>query len=375
MSNTFSFVGYLRPVKDSEKMKGFTTATYDSGWMSERLRFNVIAGDNRHLVEINAGRWQDENKNVIYGITKSENGKKSETFQIPWDKRNSAEMIEKMAGWRVFTVDTETYSHREELKESGDEEGLKAANKKRKHFLAATEFCEYVNKVVNSEKTRDMKFRVNGNVNYTYSAKDDKYYSTYEVNKIYRVDDDKDPASDISIDFYYTEGAMDCEDYEDTGRAIVSGYTKFYDNNTKKNWYCPMNLMMRFGTDETGQKKIKGWKKFFDKFEDEPVRRVVFACQQINGAQRVNITYDDLSDETKEYIDCGMVSLEQALRDAGGQKMGEKMQEIRIIEFARGFSRGSEEAHLTVEDLRKKPFKETENNDADIFDDDEDEDL
>ena len=202
MSNTFSFVGYLRPVKDSEKMKGFTTATYDSGWMSERLRFNVIAGDNRHLVEINAGRWQDENKNVIYGITKSENGKKSETFQIPWDKRNSAEMIEKMAGWRVFTVDTETYSHREELKESGDEEGLKAANKKRKHFLAATEFCEYVNKVVNSEKTRDMKFRVNGNVNYTYSAERDQYYSTYEVNKIYRVDDDKDPASDITIDFY-----------------------------------------------------------------------------------------------------------------------------------------------------------------------------
>ena len=88
MANNFSFVGYLKPVKDTETFKGFTTKNYDSGWMSERLVFNVIAGNNRHRVEINAGRWQQENKNVIYGFTQGDANKKGEAVQIPWGKRN-----------------------------------------------------------------------------------------------------------------------------------------------------------------------------------------------------------------------------------------------------------------------------------------------
>ena len=134
MANTFSFVGYLKPIKDSDTRKNFEVKTYDSGWMSERLRFRVVAGDNAHFVEINSGRWSDENKNIIYGFTKGENGKKGEVIQIPWSKRNSPEMIEKMAGWKIMTVDTETFSHRKELEESGETEALEAANKKRKHF-------------------------------------------------------------------------------------------------------------------------------------------------------------------------------------------------------------------------------------------------
>lgn len=369
MANTFSFVGYLRPIKDSEKWKGYSVTNYDSGWMAEKLRFNVVAGSNRHLVEINAGRWQDENKNMIYGFTKAEEGKKSEAFQIPWSKRNDPEMIEKMAGWRIFTVDLDTLSHRNELERNGDNEAFAASNKKRHHFLAATEFCEYVNKVVHSEKIKDVKFKVDGNVTYTYSEKNGRYYSVYEVTKIYRADDDKEPNSSVNIDFYYTEGAMDCEDYDETGKAVISGYTKFYDNNTKKNWFCPMNLVMRLGTDEKGKKAIKGWKKFFDQFGEEPVRRVVLDCQQIDGAERSNITYDDLSDETKEFIDFGMISLENAIRDAGGQKFGNTIQEIRISGLGRGFSNGSEPSDVTVEMLNQKPHKVDDT--KDLFDEDD----
>ena len=122
MANTFSFVGSLRAVKDTDSFKGFTVTNYDSGWMNERLCFNVIAGDNRHRVEINAGRWKDENKNVIYGFTKGDANNKGEAIQVPWDKRNDPEMSEKMVGWKVFTVDTETYNHRKELEEAGETE-------------------------------------------------------------------------------------------------------------------------------------------------------------------------------------------------------------------------------------------------------------
>lgn len=377
MANTFSFVGSLRAVKDTDSFKGFTVTNYDSGWMNERLVFNVIAGDNRHRVEINAGRWSDESKNIIYGMTKSENGKKGEPFQVPWSQRNSAEIIEKMAGWKVFTVDTDTFNHRKELEENGETEALEAANKKRKHFLAGTEFCEYVNKVVNSEKTKDMMFRVNGNITYRYSDKNDRYYSAYEVTKIYRVDDDVEPSSEVNVEFYFTEGAMDATDYAETGKAIVNGYTPYYDSQTKKNWYSPLDLVLRCGTDDMGQKKLKGWQKIFSKFDDDEVRKINLICQAIDGAQRVAITYDDLDDETKENLDWGLTTMEIVIAERGGTMFGDKLTELRIDKLGRGSSKGSETTMYTVEDMNKKPLKEDvekvedSDDDFDIFDDDD----
>lgn len=377
--NTFSFVGYLKPVKDTENFKGFTTTNFDSGWMNEKLRFNVVCGDNRHLVEINAGRWQSEDKNVIYGFTRGDANKKGEAIQIPWSKRHDPDVIANMAGWKVFTVDLDTYNHRKELEENGDTEGLEAANKKRKHFLAGTEFCEYVNRVVNSEKTKDMKFRVNGNIVYVYSEKNDRYYSTYEVTKIYRVDDDVAVTSDVNVEFYFTENAMDSSDYAETGKAVVSGFTPFYDSTSKKTFYCPIGLAMRFGTDEDGLKKIRGYEKIFSKFEDDSVRKIFLSCQQIDGAQRIEITYDDLSDEAKENIEYGLISLEDAIKDAGGSAYGDKIQEIRIEKLGRGSSKGSETTMFTIDDLVKKPFKDNASStvvddvldDMDALDDDD----
>lgn len=363
--NTFSFVGYLKPIKDSETRKNFEIKTYDSGWISERLRFRVIAGDNAHFVEINAGRWDQESKNTIYGFTKKENDKKGKTVQIPWAKRNDPETIKSMAGWRIFTVDTDTFNHRKEIEESGDAAALEASNNKRKHFLAGTDFCEYVNKVVNSDKTKDWKFRVIGNIIYTYSEKKGMYYSTYEVTKIYRVDDDKTPSSEINMDFYFTEGAMNSDVFEETGKAIVNGYTPFYDNNTKKNWFCPITLAVR--------DKVKGWENTFSKATDEEVKKIGLVCHKIDGAQRVDIKLEDLSDEVRENIEYGLITEEEAIRDAGGQMYGDRIQEIRIAGLGKGYSSGPEATVLTVEDLYKKPRIETveEDDDDDLFDDDD----
>lgn len=377
MSNTFSFVGSLRAMKDTESFKSFSVTNYDSGWMNERLVFNVIAGDNRHRVEINAGRWKDEAKNIIYGFTKGDANKKGEAVKIPWAKRNDPATIESMAGWKLFTVDLETFNNRKAFTEAGDTESLEAANKKCKHFLAGTEFCEYVNKVVNSEKTKDMKFRVKGNVTYRYSEKNDMYYSAYEVTKIYRVDDDTPVSSSIDMEFYFAEDAMDASDYAETGKAIVNGWTSYYESSLKKTCYCPTALVLRCGTDAEGLKKIKGWQKIFNKFEDDEIRKINLGCLQIDGAQRVAIGFDDLDDDIKENIEFGLITLEDALRDAGSTMFGDKIQEIRIDKLGRGYSKGSETTVLTVEDMNKKPFKEEvkveeDEEIVDIFSDDED---
>jgi hypothetical protein len=379
MANNFSFVGYLKPVKSTDKWNSFAVTNYDSGWISERLVFNVRAGDNTHRVEINAGKWKDENKNIIYSFTKGDASKKGEAIKISWAKRNDNDVIESIAGWKIFTVDLETFNHRKELEEAGETEALEAANKKRKHFLAGTDFCEYVNRVVNSDKTKEMKFRVNGNVTYRYSEKNDQYYSAYEVTKIYRVDDDTPVSSEVNVEFYFAENSMDASDYAETGKAIVNGFTPYYDSNLKKTCYCPITLAMRFGTDADGLKKIKGWQKTFGKFDDDEIRKVNLVCNQIDGAQRVAITYDDLDDDTKENIEYGLTTLEEVIKERGGSMVGDKIQEIRIDKLGRGSTKGSETTVFTMEDMTKKPFKEDvnveENEDEDdsnydIFDDD-----
>jgi hypothetical protein len=222
-----------------------------------------------------------------------------------------------------------------------------------------------------------MKFRVNGNVTYRYSEKNDQYYSAYEVTKIYRVDDDTPVSSSVDMEFYFAENAMDASDYAETGKAIVNGFTPYYESSLKKTCYCPVPLVLRFGTDEDGLKKIKGWQKTFNKFEDDEIRKINLVCQQINGAQRVAITYDDLDDDTKENIDFGLTTLEEVIRDMGSSMFGDKIKEIRIEKLGRGSTKGSETTMFTLDDMTKKPFNdavadedEDEEEVTDIFDDD-----
>jgi hypothetical protein len=144
----------------------------------------------------------------------------------------------------VFTVDTDTYANREALKQSGDETAYAESVKKRKHFLASTDFCDWTKKVVYSEKAKDMVFRFNGNIVYRYNPNDGKYYSSYEVNKIYRVDENTEPSSNLNIEFFYADGFMDKEYIEESGKAVMRGFTPFYDTTTKKSWFTPIELVL-----------------------------------------------------------------------------------------------------------------------------------
>ncbi len=375
---SFNWVGKIVPIKDTENFKGYEEKVYDkSGWMTQKLRFNFVAGTNRHLVEINAGRFQDDKKNsVVYTYSKAEEGKKSEPIQIKWEKRNDPSEIEKVAGSRVFTVDTDYFQHRKELEESGKDEELEASKKKCRHFIAASDFVDFARKVVYNDKIKDWTFRIRGVVNYSYSEKTGQYYANYEVQKIYRVADDTEPTSEMSINFFFAEGAVDSSDYDETGKAVVSGYTPFYDSNTKKSWFCPISLVLRGDTDEKGKKRLAVWEKVFSKFEDDEIRKINLTCSKIDGAEKCDIKLEDLSEEVQDNIAAGLVTLQDAIRDAGGQMYGDRVQEIRIEKLGRGSSKGSESSVYTLDDVNAKPHKEEEKVEAiddeiDIFEEDD----
>ena len=345
--STFSFVGKIVPVKDTENFKGYTETVYESKWMKQRLVFNVVAGDNKHLVEINAGRWQEDKKNnFVYTMSRATTGKESEKIQIPWDNRNDPQIIETVAGNRIFTIDTDYYAHRKELEEAGDTKAFEESNQKRRHFLAGTDFCDFAKKVVYSDKIKDWTFRVNGNIVYSYSEKTGKYYQLYEVNKIYRVDNDTEPSCDVNIPFYFAEDFMNKDFIDDNGKAIMSGFTTFYDSNTKRNWFCPVVLAMR-GNSEV----VNITEELLNNFENSKICKALLSCQAINGAQRRDIKIEDLDERTQKAIKAGVMSEAQAIRNAGGQVYGEKIQELRFKEILKH----SEPTAYTLENCLEKP--------------------
>ena len=81
-------------------------------------------------------------------------------------------------------------------------------------------------------------------------------------------------------------------------------------------------------------------------------------------------------DETKENIDLGLISEEDAIKALGGNMAGNSISEYRIKSLSRTSAKGSEPTVYSEEDLKKLPIKvETEEVIEDIFSDDEDDDI
>ena len=352
MAGTFTMVGKIVPIKDTEKFKGYEEMVFSSKWMNQRLRWNFVCGDDRHLLEINAGRWQDDAKNdKIYTMSRATATEKSKKITVPWDKRNDPDTIAGVAGYKIFTVDTDTRENRAALKESGDEHAYADSVKKEKHFLAASDFCDWAKKVVYSEKAQNMTFRIQGNIVYSYSEKKGEYYQSYEVNKIYRVADDTEPYSNVNIEFYYADGFMDDDALEETGKAIMSGFTPFYDSSTKKNWFAPISIVMRDSAE-----KVEVTKDLMSEFEDNEICKSVISCKALDGAQKVDIKLTDLSEKIQRAVAAGVMDEKTAIRNAGGKAYGDRVQEIRFDEV----NKAAEATAYTLEDCMKKPHKEEE---------------
>jgi hypothetical protein len=123
------------------------------------------------------------------------------------------------------------------------------------------------------------------------------------------------------------------------------------------------------------EKKANAFKKKLTAFDDEAtVRKCGLVCDMIDGSESLAITYDDLDEETRDNIDMGLISEEDAIKALGGTMTGDKISEYRVKSLARNSVRGSEATIYTEDDLRKLPIvsDEVEEESVDIFDEDED---
>jgi hypothetical protein len=266
-----------------------------------------------------------------------------------------------------------TFDERKTLEEEGKEDESK---KKNHQFLEKTEFAALVKRVIDSGKYADAKFRILGTVEFQYSAKNNTFYRTLSVDKMYKVADDTPCKAEITLNAFYTEDAVDAESYDETKKMFFNCYTDYYFSAVKGNRFVPLTLVINGNGDEKADKKAGAFKKMFEKFDDEAVvRKVGLVCQMIDGAEEQAITYDDLDDETKDNIDMGLIELDDAIKSLGGTMYGQRVTEYRVKSLARNSAKGSEPTVYGEDDLKKLPIVTDESEEVDIFNDNEDDDI
>ena len=391
----FEMTGKLSISKETEKFHPYTEKTYPSGWVRKQLLFNVTCGDNRHMLTVTAGAFADGHGD-IYSFTKGgvdENGNKvkGESIQIPFKERLTSPKLAEIAEFKKFIIDLEQPGRRyklqnmadrlhegkeltdEELKEVGLESkddvttALEKSNKKRHEFISEMDYIDFIKKVIDSEKYKDKLFFIRGNGEYQYSDSQQKVYESYIPTRIYLAADDAEPSSTATINIIFNGESLDEMSAEEKGKYYVNGYMMEYDQNRKDNIPVPVTIVIPIPEDdEKGKKKAEAFKHKF-MVDDDTYKEYGAIVNMLNGAQKTEITEDMLTDEQREDLDLGIITMDDIRAEIGGNVYGDRIREYQLVKPARGFTKGRQDTVWTDEDMIIKPIEEAIPDSEDLF--------
>lgn len=271
-----------------------------SDWIYNSLNLGVDCGEKHGVVYANLmGGYSEEQDSIIYAHGKKDDGTDDfETqIQVAWEDRFNPEILETIGDLSFITI------------------GLEKTDKGKtfiKKFLSAYDAIAYVKEHLEE----DMVINVRGNLK--YSSYQDKVQvqknitsivlskaddvSKYRASFVQTVLMNKDSASLKNID--KDKGIM----YVD---VRVLDYLKEKDGIEVKGQY-PYYMQFEFALDLSNEKQCKTiMDKVFKVKKD--VTQMTFEGIFIEGGAVVTATLDDIPQDIKDLIDCGVYTEEEAL--------------------------------------------------------------
>lgn len=271
-----------------------------SNWIYNSMNLGVDCGEAYGVVYTELmGGYSEDNPSVIYAHGKNDDGTDDFKSQITvdWDDRFNEEILETIGDLSFITV------------------GLEKTDKDKtyyKKFLSAYDAIAYIH----SHLEEGMVINVKGTLK--YSMYQDKVQVRKNINSIVlsKVDDpskysarftqtiliDKDSASLKNID--KDKGVMYVV-------ATVLDYLKEYNGIEVKGQF-PYKKQFEFAMDFSNEAQCK---KIMDKMfkVKKGVTQITFEGDLVEGGATVTATWDDVPDEIKEFVDCGVFTEEEAL--------------------------------------------------------------
>ena len=271
-----------------------------SAWIYNNMNLGIDCGEKHGTVYCEMmGGYSDEKPSAIYAHGKKDDGSDDFSTQIivDWDDRFNEEILETIGDLSFITV------------------GLEKTDKDKtyyKKFLSAYDAIAYIKEHL----TENMVVNVRGNLKYSdYQGKtqvrkninsivlskvDDssKYFARFTQSVLV----DKDSASLKNID--KDKGVM----YVD---VKVLDYLKEKNGVEVKGQY-PFNKQFEFKMDFSNEKQCK---TIIDKLfkVKKGYTQITFEGDLIEGGATITATIDDIPQDIKDLIDCGVYTEEEAL--------------------------------------------------------------
>ena len=272
-----------------------------SNWRYSSLNLGVDCGEKFGVVYCEMmGGYSEEGSSVIYAHGKNDDG--SDNFEeqiiVDWDDRNNEEILETIGDLSFITV------------------GLEKTDKGKtfyKKFLSAYDAIGYIKEHIDEDTVVNVKGTLK------YSTYNDKTQCKKVINSIAlsKADDvskytarftqsmllDKDSASLKTVD--KEKGIM----YID---ARVLDYVKEINGNEIKGQY-PFSKQFEYIFPDLSN--AEQCKKIMDKLfkVKKGITQATFEGDLIEGGAVVTATLDDIPDDIKELIECGVFTEEEAL--------------------------------------------------------------
>jgi hypothetical protein len=156
----------------------------------------------------------------------------------------------------------------------------------------------------------------------------------------------------------FNQDSLDEMSLEEKNKYYVNGWMMEYDQNRKANIPVPVTVAIN-NVDEADKdaiKKLNATKKKFT-VDDEKIYEYGCVVNMLNGSQKKEITDDMLTDEQKEDLDCGLITLEDIRAELGGSVYGDRIQEYQFLKVAKGWSKGRNVTVFTVDDMQIKSIE------------------
>lgn len=325
-NNTFKIIGKLGIGKASDRFNPFTSNTSERGWVSKRLSFYIKNDINFCNLEISGG-YSSVNP-VVYSFTKGSEKEKGKSIQIAWNDRFDKNVIDKVAEFKKNVI---VFN-----------------NEKRTELISGYDFAQEVYNIINSDEYKDSLWKVEGNV--VTSEWQGKFYTKYVPTRMYLVDDDSEHISEGTLEFHFGQNCID-DQYSTIGKIFLSGYTREYDGNRKREIGIPLqNIEISFANVNSALKD-KIYKKWVNIFtcEDDEFKKIGLKVNYLSGSQDIEFNEDMLDDEQKEMIELGFMTLDDIKKEMGvGKTSYENV--TRVAGLAKGYSKGSIDTGLTLKD-------------------------
>lgn len=276
------------------------TKSEKSNWIYNSLNLGIDCGEKHGVVYAEMmGGYSDSHENVIYAHGKDDDGRDdfSKQITVDWDDRFDDELIEQIGDMCFITVGLEKTT---------------AGKTYYKKFLSAYDAIAYVQDNLDDGTVVNVKGRLK------YSTYNDVVQVRKEIQSIVlsNVDDTSKYVARFTQTILLDKESASLKDIDkDKGvmyiRARVLDYVKEMNGVEIKGQY-PFSFTFEFPMDFTNKELCK---KVLDKVfkVKKDVTQMTFDGVFIEGGATVTATLDDVPDDIKDLIDCGIYTEEEAL--------------------------------------------------------------